>query len=1227
MRRRVRWWIWVPLGILGLVITVVMLALSASVQTVIAHRFIESFNQSIRGSLSVGSVHVTLGGIVSVTDVKLKDTDGSEVLSFASLEGRVDLWGLRSRSVRIFNLGIDSLRFRIALDSVGKSNLEHALAPKDTMPPPPDTTKPAAWALRLGNVTIHGGPALIYNPSDTLLNTKQWTLKADAKFQERKLDYRVEYDSPTQVHLKSEGSGVMGDTLHDIEGKVSLRVDSTYTGGHSIPVNTVGRALADVSYRQRADSMDVETALESSVLGVLRGKATMMFPPGKIAGHGDFAFEHLKPASLWHDTTNLDLSGTLAFAKDTSQAMVNGWEVRLRVQDTRYARYRLNAGELRIVTKDSTATIQGDLDTGSGRVGIDATVEGFVPQQMDVRADLRLSSVKLHDLISQVPDSLSPLTGTIHVRGQNIASESQRQIATVANLDPFTFGHYQVDTLAWRAAVNGDHILVDTLTLHGYGVSLEGQAEGELKGNMAYTARASIPDMRDIKSLLAAVSDSLDTVRGAVTLDLKGVADWSGSQAKLTTEGSVFLREASYGQYYAKSADIRLMQWETRSMTFGAAILADSIVVAGRHIDSVDVQVSGNREQFATALNAWANADTIFVRANFTTRFEGQTTVITLDSLYTRAYGVEAVSESPSTVSFSRERIEVDALQVRSNMGVLRASGFLQRHGEQDIAIELSGLRTGELAQLLKRPLPESTTNIRVQFTGTDADLLGDLSFVADSIVYNRKLVADHLVVEATANNKVTTVNGVLVMQGDTSAVFGGEIPLQISFGSGVVLRQNDTISGRVKIIEQRLAGFSQFLSSGTAIDGFIAGDATFRGTPANPQWLGTFVVRDATYRDGRTGVNYRDIDLQGELVNDTLRIPQISMRSVGRMTGNGSAVMAFPLPKDLALRLHMDRFEIMNNAQMSIRTSGDVNVSGPFKALHAQGDLKFDEIIYHLTDASTKSIEEVNIDSVLAVMRGDTAAAKESPFSPTAIYRSMSTELHLSIPGNCWVRGNGMNIELGGELWMYKDNGVNPTISGSIQTRQGKVVILSRRFEVTSGQISFEGPIGDPQIDVLAEYKPPEQSTAIQTLRVHVYGTVQETRMEFEGVTTEEAVLMLLGTGGGSNTAQMVEQTATGAATGQLTNFVGAMAGLDVFEYRPGSADGSLTGGTLEVGSYVTERLFVRVKQPVETGGTGQAGRVVNVEYRLLDWLKLRAERDATGASALDLLLQVDWR
>ncbi len=1227
MARARRLWLWIPLGILLLIAVAVLAVLSAPVQTAIAHRILNSVNNSIHGELSVGSVHVTPFGVIVLRDAKLKDPGGGEVLTFQELRGRVDLWGIRSRRLRIYNLKIDTLRFDMALDSAGTSNLERALSLRDTTKAPPDTSKPAQWIIQLDKLKIDGGPTYIHNPVDTLIAADEWTLVADMTFKERKLDYNLEYDSPWQVHVKTGGSLVLADTIRDVRGRLELQVDSTYSGGLYIPANTFGRTSVVMEYTQRADSMDLNCTAQSSVLGNLLVVATMVYPPGVVAGHGDITFENLRPAALWHDTTDLMLNGRIAFVKDSAVSVVNGWNLRMTFGDTRYGEYALRDADLRIVTRDSTATISGSVNTGHGVLEIKAFADSFIPEQMDVRADLSLQQLNLHKLISQIPDSLSPLSGTIHLNARAVAAK-QRTIQADAHFTEFTYGQYHVTELFLTGGIAGNHFAVDTLAVAGYGIALNASAAGELNGDVTYSIKMDAPSLQDLEPLLAAMVDSLDTLRGTVSLDLNGVANLRGKKfSSLTAEGDVLLTNASYGTYYVRTADARLVQFEYPSLMFNGALSIDSLVAATQRVDSADVTANGDLKQFRMALNLWARADTIQLGAEFTARLYGDVKEVALDTLHARTFGVEWWSEFPSTIRLENGRIEVDALTFRSEIGVLRASGYMQRHGEQDMTIELSALKTGAVGEILKRPLPESTMNIRVQFAGTDQDLNGDLFITADSILYERKLVADELTLQVSANRTVTTLDGTIIMHGDTAGFFGGEFPMQISLDSGVVLLKDSPMSGRAKIIEQRLEAFTQFLPSGTKIGGIIAGDATFKGTPANPQWLGTFVIRDGRYRDARSGVDYKDIAIQGEMIDDSLRISRFDVRSVGKMTGQGTAVMAFPLPKDVNLHLNLSRFQVMDSPQMRIRTSGHLDVHGPLTALDARGELEFDEVIYHLTSAAQKNVEEINLDSVLTVMRGDSAAAGPNPFSPYAIYRSMANELHLFIPGNCWVRGSGMNIELTGDLWMYKDYGMDPTINGSIQTRQGDVSLFGKRFEVVDGKITFEGPINNPTLDVTAEYKPPSTTTASTPLRVHVFGTMTETRFEFQGMTNEEAIQALLGGSGGGGLLSQAElqKTASGAAAGQLSSLVGQWAGLDVLEYRPSTGPGNnLTSGSLEVGSYVTERLFVRVTQPIETG---QIGQTVTIEYRLLDWLKLRAQQEARQASAFDLLFQLDWR
>ena len=66
------------------------------------------------------------------------------------------------------------------------------------------------------------------------------------------------------------------------------------------------------------------------------------------------------------------------------------------------------------------------------------------------------------------------------------------------------------------------------------------------------------------------------------------------------------------------------------------------------------------------------------------------------------------------------------------------------------------------------------------------------------------------------------------------------------------------------------------------------------------------------------------------------------------------------------------------------------------------------------------------------------------------------------------------------------------------------------------------------------------------------------------------------------------------------------------------------LSSGSLEVGTYLTDRLFIRVLQPIETI---QSGQEVSIEYQLKEWLKLIAEQKGREQSAFDIFVQLEWR
>ncbi|MCX6601193.1 MAG: translocation/assembly module TamB domain-containing protein [bacterium] len=921
-------------------------------------------------------------------------------------------------------------------------------------------------------------------------------------------------------------------------------------------------------------------------------------------------------------------------AKTADPCLLNGWSVNLTLGSSRYSKYGVHSAALVLQTKDSIATISGNLNTGHGTARVNAKLDGFDLPRARLSTKVSTQNLDLHALLPQIPDTLSPVTATLDLTANSLDTARLDGSISLA-LAPLALGRFALDTLFLSAQVHGQTLTLDTLDARGLGARVGVAAEGTRGGELHFHGQADVPDLASMQSSLRGLLPSFDSLSGSVQARVEGSASLAGdSLSHLVAAGFVQVDSFRMGQFSVAHATLLADRADLDSLRLQGSFFARALTAAGQQVDSVELRFDATPHEIAANIGLWAKADTIAFSADVTARMSDHTADVILSRFTATAYGIPWQSEGETALRLHENRLEIDGLQLRSPVGVVRAAGTLERGGEQDLVIELSGFRTGEIARVFKQRVPESSINARLQLTGPDTALTGDLSLTADSVVMDGSPLADEIVFHAAVTGTRTTVDGFLIWLGDTLTVFEGELPARISGSQGFVIADSLPIRGHVRLLSQPLAKLNRYLPYGTKLEGTISADLTFSGTPANPRWSGIFAVENGRYRDARYGVDYRDITIQGELAADTLRIPRFNAKSEGTLTGSGWAVMAFPLPAEMHLDLIFDKFEVINGPMMRGRAGGHVTVNGPLRQLNADGRLELSDVLYRITQASSKQVEEIDLKAEIARMRGDTTQA---PFLLSRFYRPMSHRLNISLPGNCWVRGGGVNLELQGSLWLYKDSGSPPTLNGEVTVREGgSVEFLGRELRALSGSVRYEGPLDDPAVDILAYL--PRPPAGVDSITAHVYGTLLHTRIELRGRTsagdemTPDSVVMKLVASGVNlfqsdsvSVAGKMENVLTTAASSQLSGMVGRLAGLDVFEFRPGEGGlSNLAGGSLEIGTYVTNRLFVQVLQPIKTTQTGQK---VSIEYRLLNWLKLRAQQTGRESSAFDLYLQFDWR
>jgi hypothetical protein len=1224
---------WVVVSLLGLIALIVVLALLPAVQTIGARYALRKINANISGRVSLECVHVTPGGRFFLRGFRLQDDTGREVMALDSLEGRLHVAALRRDSVHVLDLRALGLTLDLALDSAGSSNLQRALKSK-AAPKPKSPSAPSPWVIRLDRAEVTGKRTSLRGPHSLHFEANAWTLTASADFGHDSLRYDVHFESPGQVALAASGSAVLGREFRPLAGKITLTADSAFVRTLPPPANLSGAVTFNTVYETQADSLHAQSDFQSSALGRVHLDAAAPFPTHEIAGRAEIEFADVTVTPFLPDSARTRFSGHATVVKTVDRSPLNGWSASLDLDDSRYGPYYLRRATLSVETKDSAAALTGLLDTGRGTAHVDAHLSGFDVKSSHLRAHVETRSLDLHALLPQIPDTLSPVTAMLDVTANSL--DTARLDGNVAlALSPLALGRFALDTLFLSAQVHGGVFTLDTLTVRGMGAQLALRAEGRRGGELHFRGQADVPDLAYVQSSLRRVLPALDSLSGSVQARVEGSASLAGdSLSHLVAVGFVQVDSFRLGQFSVAHAALLADRADLDSLRLQGSLFARGLTAAGQQVDSVELRFDGTPREIGANIGLWAKADTIALSADISARMSDHTADVVLSRFAATAYGIPWQSEGETALRLHDNRLEIDGLQLRSPVGVVRAAGALERGGEQDLVIELSGFRTGEIARVFKQRVPESWINARLQLMGPDTALTGDLSLTADSVVMDGAPLADEIVFHAAVTGTRTTVDGFLIWLGDTLTVFEGELPARISGSQGFVIADSLPIRGHVRLLSQPLSKLNRYLPFGTTLEGTISADVTFSGTPASPRWSGVFAVENGRYRDARYGVDYRDLAIQGELAADTLRIPRFNAKSEGTLTGSGWAVMAFPLPSEMHLDLSFDKFEVINGPMMRGRAGGRVAVNGPIRQLNADGRLELSDVLYRITQASSKQVEEIDLKAEIARMRGDTTQA---PFLLSRFYRPMSHRLNISLPANCWVRGGGVNLELQGSLWLYKDSGSPPTLNGEVTVREGGgVEFLGRELRVLSGSVRYEGPMDDPTVDILAYL--PRPPAGVDSITAHVYGSLLHTRIELRGRTsggdemTPDSVVMKLVASGVNlfqsdsvSIAGKMENVLTTAASSQLSGMVGRLAGLDVFEFRPGEGGlSNLAGGSLEIGTYVTNRLFVQVLQPIKTTQTGQK---VSIEYRLFNWLKLRAQQTGRESSAFDLYLQFDWR
>ncbi|MEM8691068.1 MAG: translocation/assembly module TamB domain-containing protein [Pseudomonadota bacterium] len=409
------------------------------------------------------------------------------------------------------------------------------------------------------------------------------------------------------------------------------------------------------------------------------------------------------------------------------------------------------------------------------------------------------------------------------------------------------------------------------------------------------------------------------------------------------------------------------------------------------------------------------------------------------------------------------------------------------------------------------------------------------------------------------------------------------------------------------------------------SIRGQLVADLAVRGNALNDV-SGRVTISNANFVSPNEGLTLQQIsggiDLgRGRAILSVTGQPI----SGGQLRVSGPVTLSGRYPADLAISL--DQFRLEDPQLYTTSLDGQVNVTGPLRGgASIVGQINVGETQITVPSTSIGSFSSIpNIRHVGSPPEVTATRRRAGLIQDTSTRASSNRrgayplDIVVSAPSRIFVRGRGLDAELGGRLALTGTT-TNIISAGGFELVRGRLDIVGQRFVLDEGRINLEGDF-DPFLNFRAT-----TDTDDGTASVIIEGRASEPQVRFEAspsVPQDEVLAQLLF---GRDVSQISAFQAL-----QLANAVATLAGREgvslLSRLREGFALDDLDvqtsedGGTaVRAGRYISDNIYTDV-----TVGDGEdTGVSLNID--ITPNLTARGTTGTDGSTSLGIFFERDY-
>lgn len=411
--------------------------------------------------------------------------------------------------------------------------------------------------------------------------------------------------------------------------------------------------------------------------------------------------------------------------------------------------------------------------------------------------------------------------------------------------------------------------------------------------------------------------------------------------------------------------------------------------------------------------------------------------------------------------------------------------------------------------------------------------------------------------------------------------------------------------------------------------------DAQLDGTPQSPQARGALVLAGVNVQDYSRGFRLTDLNATLTGNGDTLQLQEFTAKAgSGTVTADGNIRFGdHAWPVDMKLSAH-DAQPLASDL-LTANLTADLTLTGDMLTrLNAAGTVHVNRAVINIPNAFPPDVPTLNV----------VRAGQKPPQPPKPSKLVIALDYKVSAPRAVFVRGRGIDAELGGDL-QVNGTASDVNVSGRFDMRQGTINLggTTLTFDPESN-VTFNGSGVNKKIDPSLYFKASQDTGQVASAELYVTGfadaPVITLRSNPEGEPQDQIMSQLLFGTNAVATLTPLQLAQIGAALVTLggiggsggfnpINTIQKKLGLDRLSIgggggggaaaSPGTAGGLGTGpgqnsdanaATIEAGRYISSRVYVGAKQ--STLGPTQA----QVQIDLTKKLKLQATLGNGGGS-----------